>query len=89
MATPFLIHLARPFAERVAILLGRADPVDRTLDAGIRETLNNHTIIVGYGLAGRYLARVLKAAGISCLVVEQNAELVEQARDNGHRRRVR
>ena len=83
MATPFLIHFARPFAERVAIVLGQADPVDRTLDAGIRETLNDHTIIVGYGLSGRYLARVLKAAGISCLVVEQNAELVEQARDDG------
>ena len=83
MATPFLIHLARPFAERVAILLGRADPVDRTLDAGIREAFNDHTIIVGYGVAGRYLARVLKAAGISCLVVEQNAELVARARDDG------
>ena len=83
MATPFLIHLARPFAERVAIVLGQADPGDRTMDAGIGETLNDHTIIVGYGLAGRYLARVLKAAGISCLVVEQNAELVEQARNDG------
>ena len=83
MATPFLIHIARPFAERVAVLLGQADPVDRTLDTGIRETFNDHTIIVGYGLAGRYLARVLKAAGISCLVVEQNAELVTRARDDG------
>ena len=83
MATPFLIHLARPFAERVAARLGRADPVDRTLEAGALETFNDHTIIVGYGLAGRYLARVLKAAGIPCLVVEQNAELVERARDDG------
>ena len=83
MATPFLIHLARPFAERVAVLLGQADQVDRALEADLRETLHDHTIIVGYGLAGRYLARVLKAAGISCLVVEQNAELVTRARDDG------
>jgi CPA2 family monovalent cation:H+ antiporter-2 len=83
MGTPLLIHFARPFAERVAILLGRADLVDRTRDAGIRETFNDHTVIVGYGLAGRYLARVLKAAGISCLVVEQNATLMAQARDDG------
>ena len=83
MATPFLIRFARPLAERVAARLGRADPVDRTLEAGALETLNDHTIIVGYGLAGRYLARVLKAAGIPCLVVEQNAELVERARDDG------
>ena len=83
MATPLLIHFARPFAERVAVLLGQADPGDRTQDTGIRETFHDHTIIVGYGVAGRYLARVLKAAGISCLVVEQNAELVTQARDDG------
>ena len=82
MATPFLIHLARPFSERVAVLLGQADPVGRALDAD-RETFHDHTIIIGYGLAGRYLARVLKAAGISCLVVEQNAELVTRARDDG------
>ena len=83
MATPFLIRLARPVAERVATLVGRAAPVDRTPDPGLREAFNDHTIIVGYGLAGRYLARVLRAAGISCLVVEQNAELVERARDDG------
>ena len=83
MATPFLIRLARPVAERVATLVGRAAPVDRTPDPGLCEAFNDHTIIVGYGLAGRYLARVLRAAGISCLVVEQNAELVERARDDG------
>ncbi len=83
MATPFLIRLARPFAEWFAAGLGQADPVDRTLEAGALETFNDHTIIVGYGLAGRHLARELKAAGIACLVVEQNAELVERARDDG------
>ena len=83
MATPFLINLARPFAERVATRLGRAAPVDRTLDVGSLEAFTDHTIIVGYGLAGRYLARVLKAAGITCLVVDQNAELVERARNDG------
>ena len=83
MATPFLINLARPFAERVATRLGRAAPVDRTLDVGSLEAFTDHTIIVGYGLAGRYLARLLKAAGITCLVVDQNAELVERARNDG------
>jgi CPA2 family monovalent cation:H+ antiporter-2 len=81
MATPFLINFARPLAERATVLLGRADSIDRTRPA-VAETFNDHTIIVGYGLAGRLLARVLKAAGISCLVVEQNARLVQQARDD-------
>ena len=82
MATPFLIHLARPFAERVAARFGWADPLAGALEAGALERFTDHTIIVGYGLAGRYLARVLKAAGIPCLVVEQNAQLVAQARDD-------
>jgi len=80
MATPFLIRLARPIAERVANRLGRADQIDGAPDTGV---LNDHTVIVGYGLAGRYLARVLKAAAISCVVVEQNAELVRRARGDG------
>ena len=80
MATPFLIRLSRPLAERAATWLGRTDPIDR---APAVDVLSDHTIIVGYGLAGRYLARVLKAAGISCLVVEQNAELVIRAREDG------
>jgi monovalent cation:H+ antiporter-2, CPA2 family len=80
MATPFLIRLARPAAERLSTWLGRAAPVGQTAAV---EALRDHTIIVGYGLAGRYLARVLKAAGISCLVVDQNAALVRRAREDG------
>ena len=83
MATPFLIHLARPFAERLAGLLGRADRAHGPPDADAAERLKDHTVIVGYGLAGRYLARVLKAAGIPTVVCEQNAQLVQQARDDG------
>ncbi len=80
MATPFLIRLSRPAAERLAAWLGRTEPTDRS---PVVEALRDHTIIVGYGLAGRYLARVLEAAGISCLVVEANAELVRRAREDG------
>ena len=83
MATPFLIHLARPFAEHLAGRLGQADRAHGPPDADAAETLKDHTVIVGYGLAGRYLARVLKAAGIPTVVCEQNAQLVQQARDDG------
>ena len=80
MATPFLIRLSRPFAEQVSTWLARTGPIDPTPPVS---ALRDHTIIVGYGLAGRYLARVLHAAGISCLVVEQNTELVRRAREDG------
>ena len=82
MATPFFIHFAGPLAERVSARLGAAAPA-RAAPRGTLETLAGHTIIVGYGLAGRYLARVLTAAGITCAVVDQNPELVRRAREDG------
>ena len=82
MATPLFIHLAGPLAERVSARLGAAAPA-RSAPRGTLETMAGHTIIVGYGLAGRYLARVLTAAGITCAVVDQNPELVRRAREDG------
>ena len=82
MVTPFMIRAARPIAERIA-------PPDKRLrrrgdvDADTSESISDHTVIVGYGVAGRYLARVLDAAGIACIVVEHDAELVRRARQDG------
>ena len=87
MATPFLIGAARGVAEFAATrLAGAARPAaagaadDGDLDvAGFRD----HAVVIGYGLAGRYLARMLRAAGIRCAVIDQNLELVHQARADG------
>ncbi|MBI5560023.1 MAG: cation:proton antiporter [Deltaproteobacteria bacterium] len=46
--------------------------------------LLNHVIIVGYGLNGRNLARVLKETGIEHLVMDMNAERTKTARKDGH-----
>jgi CPA2 family monovalent cation:H+ antiporter-2 len=43
----------------------------------------DHVIIVGYGLNGRNLARVLQAADIDYVVLELNPETVRQARQRG------
>ena len=82
MATPLFIHFAGPLAERASARLGAAAPAS-SAPRGTLETMAGHTIIVGYGLAGRYLARVLTAAGITCAVVDQNPELVRRAREDG------
>ena len=82
MATPYLIRFARPIAERIA----PAGRVSRRLaedDAASAEAMSDHTIIVGYGVAGRYLARELNGAGIACIVVEHDANLVRHAREDG------
>ena len=45
--------------------------------------LTGHAVVVGYGVVGRYLARLLQAAGVTCAVVDQSAELVRLARADG------
>ena len=82
MATPFLIRYARRIAESITPsgkgLRGLAETDPASVGA-----MSDHTVIVGYGVAGRYLARVLDSAGITCVVVEHAADLVRRARSDG------
>ena len=78
LVAPFLVTVSRSWAVRLGPgPRGRPD-ADEPAPAPA-----DHAIVVGYGLAGRYLARMLQAAGIDCVVVDQNAELVEAARRDG------
>ena len=81
MATPFMIRAARPIAERIAPS-GKRLKRSGDRDGDATESLSDHTVIVGYGVGGRYLARVLDAAGIACIVVEHDADLVRRARQD-------
>ncbi|HKP67890.1 MAG TPA: cation:proton antiporter [Pyrinomonadaceae bacterium] len=47
--------------------------------------LQQHTIIVGYGLNGKNLARVLRAVGVPYVVLELNAEVVRRAKLKGEK----
>jgi CPA2 family monovalent cation:H+ antiporter-2 len=49
---------------------------------GGHEALNNHLIIVGYGINGSNLARAAEYGKIPYVVLELNAELVQQGRKN-------
>jgi len=51
--------------------------------AGERVAARGHVVIVGYGLNGRNLARVLRAADIPYVVLELNPATVRQARLGG------
>ena len=82
MATPFLVASARPIADALV----RRLPGQRRGAAGApapADAAHGHAVIVGYGVAGRYLTRMLRAAGITVVVVDQNLELVRQAREDG------
>lgn len=45
--------------------------------------LNNHVVIIGYGLNGRNLARVLRETGIPYIVIELNSKIFQKAKDEG------
>ena len=84
IATPFMIQFAQPLAFWI---LGRsrrkrqsraAEPL-----AEDRRALANHVIIVGYGLNGQNLARVLKEVGIPFCILEMNPDLIHEAGRRG------
>ncbi|MGI9039177.1 MAG: cation:proton antiporter, partial [Gemmatimonadota bacterium] len=81
LATPFMVTAAPPATRRLCSALGRpsqpaaTDPTDDPAGA-----LTDHVIIVGYGISGRNVARVVDGAGIPYIVLEQNGRVVEAAR---------
>jgi CPA2 family monovalent cation:H+ antiporter-2 len=80
VATPFLVGVA----PRVARFLDRRAeraPKRDSEDAG--EVFQNHVILVGFGLAGQNVARVLKARGIAYVALDSNAGSVADLRGRG------
>ncbi|GMU32200.1 MAG: cation:proton antiporter [Planctomycetia bacterium] len=47
--------------------------------------MKDHVLIVGFGLNGQNLAKVLKATGIPFIVIEMNSRLAQVARDASNR----
>jgi len=74
--TPFAMMVAPPLGLKLQQRLGL-----RKLEDDFRpETKTDHLVIIGYGLNGQNLARVVKDIGISYLVIELNDKLVRQAK---------
>jgi CPA2 family monovalent cation:H+ antiporter-2 len=84
--TPLLIAIGPHVAEWLAGLRAaeRWRAGSRTAESSDEKVVaRNHVIIVGYGLNGRNLARVLQAAEIDYVVLEVNPETVREARKRG------
>jgi CPA2 family monovalent cation:H+ antiporter-2 len=84
-ATPFLLAIAPSVADTALRL-----PLPRALRLGrYREQvahgrpLTDHVIIVGFGLNGRNLARVLSTTGLPYLAIEMNPDIVRAERARG------
>jgi monovalent cation:H+ antiporter-2, CPA2 family len=90
--TPFMIAAAPRFGYFVQRLVPDKKGVQdfetaSEEDLHITSTggLNNHVIIVGYGLNGRNLARVLRAVSVSYTILDLNAETVREAKERGEK----
>lgn len=91
IATPFMIAYAPRFGSLVQRLLKdgkrhdvenlEADDIHLTSSGG----LQRHVIIIGYGLNGKNLARVLRAVGVPYAVLDLNSETVRRAKDAGEK----
>lgn len=77
IATPFIIQISPWFASRMG-WLEKVSP-----DQPAVCNLTGHTVIAGYGLNGKNLARTLKATHIPYVVLEVNADTIRKARDEG------
>jgi CPA2 family monovalent cation:H+ antiporter-2 len=75
LATPFMIHFASRLTERL--------PSPAYGEKTDSCTLTGHTIIAGYGMNGRNLARTLRATHIPYVILEVNADTIRSARSDG------
>lgn len=90
LATPFLIAWAPTIGFAMQRMLsdgGRSglenceDDIHMTSSGG----LTQHVIIVGYGLNGRNLARVLRTVGVPYTILDLQADVVKKAKADGEK----
>ncbi len=77
LGTPFIIQAAPLFASRLQAVSGEHTEREAAC------SLSGHTVIAGYGLNGRNLAKTLKATYIPYVVLEVNVDTIRKARDEG------
>ncbi len=91
IVTPFMIAAAPRFGYFIQSIIpdkkSAEDLGEPEEELHITSTggLHNHVIIVGYGLNGRNLARVLRAVSISYTILDLNAETVRAAKEKGEK----
>ena len=85
MATPFLIQWAHAWAFGFEGLFNKNTGFNRSTGGEANETASatGHVIVVGYGLNGQNLARVLKEVSIPYRVLEMDPDLVRSAKAGG------
>ena len=87
IATPFLIKAAPRIGYAIQSWFGPSSALEPTVASfqPEEEDLKGHVVIVGYGLNGRNLAKVLRRTKVPYLILELNADAVRSARAEGER----
>jgi CPA2 family monovalent cation:H+ antiporter-2 len=90
IATPFLIDLAPRFGVLVQSLLNDGsvrgiENIEEDIHLTSSGGLEQHVIIVGYGLNGRNLARVLRSVSVPYTILDVNPEEVRRAKVKGEK----
>ncbi|MBO3099850.1 monovalent cation:proton antiporter family protein [Gelidibacter pelagius] len=85
--TPFVIMFSETISDKVLGVKKRLG-LKRELDSsGIEEivepNLENHLVIIGYGINGSNLAKAATASNIPFIVIETNAEIVKREKAKG------
>lgn len=83
VVSPPLIAFAPTLGEKTQNIL----PFDRATTeetAAKIKPVKDHVIIVGYGLNGQNVVRVLRETGIPYIIVESDGELVQRLSEEGH-----
>ena len=78
--SPFLISQSRPIATWIDSKFGR-EQLPAPSESG--EVLNNHVVVIGYGVAGRNVVKDLLDTGQQVLVIEMSPLGVKEAREPG------
>ncbi|GAB7028237.1 cation:proton antiporter domain-containing protein [Geotalea toluenoxydans] len=83
--TPLCMKIAAPVAEQLAARLPHSWTRGKSMFAGNgrKTTLTDHVIIVGYGMNGKNLARVLRHLKIPYVAVETNPFTVKAEKKKG------
>jgi len=85
MLTPFILDVAPSISAWVTSrqLLKRAMRLKRISQEGFPRKRHGHVIIIGFGLNGRNLAKVLKETDIPYVVLEMNSDTVREMKKKG------
>ncbi len=85
--TPFVIIFSENIADKVLGIKKRLG-LKRELDSSdiediVEPNLENHLVIIGYGINGSNLAKAATASNIPFIVIETNAEIVKREKAKG------